>query len=240
MHYRIIILYYYKSMNNILFQKYDLFVFDLDNTLIKSEHLHYQAWLKTLQEIIGSDFFISETDFFSIFHSMIQNNIENYLSKLLNKEDCTKAILLKKKNYYEIINENKKNIELIDGVKELLELIILNQKEFVIVSNALKEQIDFYTELFPILKFSSKNYYREMYQNKKPNSECYEMVVNDFLNKRMIGFEDSITGIHALTNVKNITAYFINSINYYHYQYIMNNYKVKHINNYFDLLLQNI
>jgi beta-phosphoglucomutase-like phosphatase (HAD superfamily) len=35
-------------MNNI-FNKFDLFIFDLDDTLIQTEKYHYKAWLKTLK-----------------------------------------------------------------------------------------------------------------------------------------------------------------------------------------------
>jgi hypothetical protein len=42
---------------------------------------------------------------------------------------------------------------------------------------------------------------------------------------KKIGFEDSITGIEALYNVKEITPYFVNNKEYYHYDYILKNYK---------------
>jgi beta-phosphoglucomutase-like phosphatase (HAD superfamily) len=117
---------------------------------------------------------------------------------------------------------------------EYLTNIINLNKEFVIVSNSLKSNIDFFSELFPILKKSSKNYYREILKNKKPNPECYLTVIRDFPSRKMIGFEDSITGIHAITAVPEIKTMFINTSDYYHYDYIMKNYDVTNITNYND------
>ena len=40
--------------------KYDLFIFDLDDTLIKTEYYHYESWLNILKEYFGSGFFIKK------------------------------------------------------------------------------------------------------------------------------------------------------------------------------------
>ena len=37
---------------NILTNKYDLFIFDLNNTIVNVENYHYKAWLLTLQNIL--------------------------------------------------------------------------------------------------------------------------------------------------------------------------------------------
>jgi hypothetical protein len=53
---------------------------------------------------------------------------------------------------------------------------------------------------------------------------------------KMIGFEDSITGIHAITQVKEIDVVFINSKSYPYYDYILNNYSLKYkCENYFNI-----
>jgi beta-phosphoglucomutase-like phosphatase (HAD superfamily) len=136
--------------------------------------------------------------------------------------------LINQKNvmYLELLEQEKDNLSLIDGSEELLINIIKNNKQFVIVSNSLKSNIDFFSNLFPILKLSSKNYYREMFTNKKPNPECYLKVLSDFPHiNNIIGFEDSITGIQAMTSVPKIQTVFINTPDYYHYNYITDNYK---------------
>jgi len=43
-------------MNNII-NNYDLFIFDLDDTLVKTEKYHYEAWLYVLRRNIDTSFF---------------------------------------------------------------------------------------------------------------------------------------------------------------------------------------
>jgi beta-phosphoglucomutase-like phosphatase (HAD superfamily) len=221
-------------MNNLI-KNYDLFIFDLDDTIVKTEILHYEAWLFTLKNFISQEFTFTYEYFCLKFHATINNinSIKHYLENELNLNNYEEVINFKNNKYLKIIK--KKNISLIDGCEILMDLIINNGKQFVIVTNSLKCQIDYFSELFPILKKSSKNYYREIINLKKPNPECYQMVLKDFPNKRMVGFEDSITGIQAITQLPKIETYFINSKNYVYYEYIINNYKVNQINNYLDL-----
>ena len=218
-----------------IFNKFDLFVFDLDDTLIKTEIYHYKAWLNTLRLFLSSDFHFSFDDFFSIFHSIKQDSIKNYLVNDLKIENYEDVIKTKNNLYYNLINENKNELKMVDGAHEFIQQILKNNKKFVIVTNSPKEQIDFLSDLFIILKKSTKNYYREMFKNKKPNPECYLKVINDFPKERIVGFEDSITGIHSMTQT-DIFTYYINNSNYYHHMYILNNYKVIPVNNYFVLL----
>jgi len=202
------------------YSNYELFIFDLDDTLIKTEYYHYISWKTVLNTDFTYDYFISR------FHSNRENNIYNVLMNEFNIQNCTIIIEQKKAFYLKYVEENKNNICMIDGVEDFLNQIINKGKLFVIVSNSPKSQIDYYCNLFPILQKSSKNYYSEMFQNKKPNPECYLNVVRDFPNMNILGFEDSITGIHSMTQVKEIDTVFINTSDYYYYNYILQEYNI--------------
>jgi len=211
-------------MKNII-EYYDIFIFDLDDTLVATEKYHYKAWMTVLKKRIDKNFSISFEYFCEKFHSKDPDSIKKYLINQLNLENYEQIIIDKKNTYLNILEQYRDDLKLIDGTENFLNLIIKNNKKFVIVSNSFKSNIDFFTELFPILANSSKNYYREMFTNKKPNPECYLFVVDDFPDCRRIGFEDSITGIEALTKVKSITPIFINTPSYIYYNFIINNYQ---------------
>lgn len=210
-------------MKNI-FLEYDLFIFDLDNAVIQTEKYHYLAWIKTLQNILGNDFIISFEYFCEKFHSKDSENINKYLINQLLIENIDEIIENKNKNYLDIINENKENIKLVDGVELFLNMILENNKKFIIVSNSLSMHIEFYLNLFPILKNAIKYYSRELFVKKKPNIECYLKVINDFPTQKKISFEYNITGIHSLSHVKDIKTVFVNNKKYVHYQFILKNY----------------
>ena len=211
-------------MNNVI-KEYDLFIFELDDTIIKTEHYHYDAWIKVFKNRIDINFSISFEYFCEKFHSKDPESIKKYIVNQLNLENYDDIVKEKQQTYLNILQENIGNLKLIDGLDDFLKLILKYDKQFVIVSNSFKSSIDFFINNFPILQKSSKNYYREMFVNKKPNPECYLKVIDDFPNTRKIGFEDSITGIEALVKSKLITVVFINTSKYIHYNYIINNYQ---------------
>jgi beta-phosphoglucomutase-like phosphatase (HAD superfamily) len=93
---------------NHLINNYDLFIFDLDDTIVKTEKIHYQVWLMTLQKFLNNDFFISEDTYFSIFHCINENSMQNYLTSLFKKENCTDIINFKNNEYFKLIQEKKK------------------------------------------------------------------------------------------------------------------------------------
>jgi len=65
-------------MNNII-KEYDLFIFELDDTIIKTENYHYSTWLKVLKNRIDINFSISFEYFCEKFHSKDSENINKYL-----------------------------------------------------------------------------------------------------------------------------------------------------------------
>ena len=88
-------------MNNLV-EKYDLFIFDLDDTIIKTEKYHYNAWLETLKHFISKDFYIDYNFFCSKFHSLIENNIRIYLENELNLKNYDEVISYKNMYYLNI------------------------------------------------------------------------------------------------------------------------------------------
>ena len=93
-------------MDNI-FNNFDLFVFDLDDTLVKTERFHYEAWLKTIRIFLTNEYNLSFEEFASIFHSIKQDNIKNYLVNELKIENYEDAIKTKNNLYLDLINQNK-------------------------------------------------------------------------------------------------------------------------------------
>ena len=86
------------------FDNYDLYIFDLDDTIVKTEHLHYDSWLKTLKHFICEDFFINKQFFISKFHCIRPDTIIKYLSEELNISNYQDAIHYKNELYYKLIN----------------------------------------------------------------------------------------------------------------------------------------
>jgi len=207
-------------MNNIL--AYDLFIFDFDGTLMDTEKYHCKAWNLVLSEY-KSTFHINMLYYFKYFHSLDKNLSKNFLKITYNITDFEKAYNEKQNKYKELIDTQ--NIEFIPGAENFLEFILSNNKKFVIVSNTSNKFIDIYKKKYPILEKATKIYTKENFLNKKPNPECYLRVINDFKNCKMIGFEDSLVGMEALTQVNRIKPIFIYDSKYYYKDHIIEKYE---------------
>jgi len=221
-------------MNNII-EEYDIFIFDLDNGIINTEPYHYKAWLIALQKILGNNFIFSFEYFCERFHSKDPESINKYLTNNLNLENYNDIINEKNNIYLDLIS-TEKNINMIHGFEDFLKMILDNNKKFIIISNSLKNSLDYFIEKYPLLKKASQYYYREIFLDKKLSSYCYLQIIKDFPTGKKIGFEYSIMGLHSLYQVQEITPVFINNPKYIHYNFIYKNYKnIIIINDYNEL-----
>jgi D-arabinose 5-phosphate isomerase GutQ/beta-phosphoglucomutase-like phosphatase (HAD superfamily) len=207
-------------MNNIL--SYDVFVFDFDGTIMDTEKFHCKAWNLVLAEFNNS-FHINMNYYYKYFHSLDRKLSKDFLKISFNINDYDKIYKRKQEKYKELIETQ--NIELIPGIENLLNFILSNNKRFVIVSNTSNNFIDIFKIKYPILNNAFKIYTKELFLNKKPNPECYLRVINDFKNDNLIGFEDSLLGIEALTQVNKIKPIYINDSKYYYNEHIINSYE---------------
>ena len=212
-----------------IIKEYDLFIFDLDDTLVMTEKYHNKAWNRALTEELKIDIEFDFKTYCSIFHSNVENYFKNYLNEKYGINNFIDLCNKKNKIYFELIKDDIPKLN--DGAENFINEIIKNNKKFVIVSNTTLENINFFIDKYPILNNCDKIFHRDMFKNKKPHSECYIYVRDSYPNMKMIGFEDSITGIHALYNVKEITPYFVNNKEYYHYDYIIDKYEINYIKN---------
>ena len=236
--------------DNIL--SYDLFVFDFDGTILDTEPYHCKAWNIALNEynistsITDIDINVSLNEYFQYFHSLDNKYTKMYLhfKYKINIDQFDIIYLNKQKIYNELIKKNK--VLWINECNNFLQFIIENNKEFIIVTNTSKDNINIFKEQYPILNKALCFYTKEGFFCKKPNPECYLKIVHNYKNKiinnkliqKIIGFEDSLPGFHALYQVTDITPVFIHAHiythnKYYHYDTIMNEYpNLIEINNY--------
>ena len=219
---------------DIFINKFDIFIFDLNNTIVNVENYHYKAWLITLQNILGSEFIFSFDYFCDHFHPKDPESIKNFLSNKLNLWNYDEIMQQKNINYLNILKTNP--IKLINGFDILLKLIIDNNKKFIIVSDTYKDNIDFIINKFPILKLSSKIYYRELF-NRKFDKNIYNQIFHDWYidYNKIIYFTYYIIVIDSLYN-KDIKLYYINNyIKDTYYNIIKNTYNIECFKDYYEL-----
>jgi len=207
-------------MNKIL--EYDVFIFDFDGTIMDTEFYHCLAWSNALSEYKNKEINLTSFVYQENFHKLDKNHSKNFLKTNYNIIDYDSIYKLKQEHYLILIKSNK--LFFMNNFENFLNYLIENNKITVVVTNTSIKSIEIFKTQYPILNNISKFYTKELFINKKPHPECYIKVSNDYKNLKKIGFEDSLVGMNALHQVKNITPILIYDNNYYYSEYILNNY----------------
>ena len=178
--------------------RFQLFLFDFDGLLVNTEHLHYQAYLKTLAKWGYCVKWSFET-FCSLAHlnaTALKKAI--YEQYPLLDSDWGSIYAEKTKNYLELLR--KGSVEFMPGVERLLKSLEKKQLRRCVVTNSPLQQIEQIRSLLPVLQSIPYWVTREQYSQPKPNPECYLKAIQLYgqPQDRIIGFEDSVRGLQAL------------------------------------------
>ena len=212
---------------------FDVFIFDFDGTIMNTEHTHYFCWKKALQTCIPN-FNISSDEYFKHIHNIDTQTFKNYLLNNYNITHYDKIYKIKGKFYEEEIE--KRYHTFIDNFEMFLYRLSINniKKELVIVTNSSISSLNIFKDFYPQLSLF-KVYTKENFSKKKPDPECYQKMAEIYKNKRIACFEDSLVGIHALSQVPEITPFQIKPTHYYYNDFIKENYKVNIIKSYDEI-----
>jgi len=218
-----------KNMYNMFnIDDYDVFIFDFDGTIINTEPYHFKAYLKSFQDL-GVDFNF-DLDF-QKYCKMLHNIDRTEFNSVLNKYtiDYVKLYEQKSKNFLELIKNDfeQKINKFIGNCDVFLKKLKARNKELVMVTNSSIVSINNFKKFVPELELFDKIYTKEDFVKKKPDPECYLKVQEIYAsqNKRMIAFEDSFQGFHALSFATQMKQMFIDPYNYYYSEFIKGHYE---------------
>jgi D-arabinose 5-phosphate isomerase GutQ/beta-phosphoglucomutase-like phosphatase (HAD superfamily) len=188
---------------------YEIYIFDLDGTIIDSEKQHYEAYNLQLKNKLTFD------EYCKIFHS-------NDKSKFCKINNINKA--QKESDFKKIYSKNPKYI---DGFEIFFKELILHGKTTCIVTKSSKERCDFIRSLHPLLNNIDIWITSDDVKRSKPNPEGYIKALNKFINihdlNKIAIFEDSYTGFLSLEHIYNVNKYFIVNKDYTYYDVISKN-----------------
>jgi beta-phosphoglucomutase-like phosphatase (HAD superfamily)/molybdopterin-guanine dinucleotide biosynthesis protein A len=166
-----------------------IFLFDLDGTIVLTEHIYYDIWKEILYEY---GIILTEDIFMKIISG---NSDKNVIEKIhLNKNISLEKLSLKKDKLF--IN-NLQKIKLINGIENTLQIIKKHGHKLAIVTNCNREVAE------TILSYTKLSQYVEFIivgnecNNPKPFPDPYTNAIVRFngTNKKTIIFEDSKTGL---------------------------------------------
>jgi HAD superfamily hydrolase (TIGR01509 family) len=179
-------------------RSFDFFLFDFDGLLVNTEHLHYAAYVNMMAGR-GYKLDWSFSQFCQAAHlnsTAIREGIYADFPDL--DPDWQTLYNEKKKNYFELIGAGK--VELMPGVEKLLLELEKQKIPCCVVTNSFLEQMKLIRSQLKVLNTIPHWITREDYEKPKPSPESYFLAIELYAKPgdRIIGFEDSIRGLHAL------------------------------------------
>jgi len=183
---------------------YNLYIFDLDGTIIDSEYSHYEAYNLQLTTKLTFE------EYEMIFHD------DKRKDKFITENNICK---IKKESDFVIIYKN--NAKLIEGFFVFFEELLENGKDIIIVTNSSEKRMSFILENHPFLNNVNKIITKNSMTKCKPNPECYINAINNskYNINDIIIFEDSYTGYKSLEHI-DVEKVFICKNMYYYYDKI--------------------
>ena len=169
-----------------------LILFDLDGTLVDSEMLHYEAYKAILAHYVDL-----QKDY---FFNMINNGSTNKMFEELNIPENEWEALRKKKE--ELM---QKDVSWIRGAEDFINYLEDLGIEMAIVTNTNRNILEGFSQKLSVLR-KAKWICKEDYKMSKPDPECYKMALSLYGPKKyVVGFENTINGLHALKGVTHKT-----------------------------------
>jgi beta-phosphoglucomutase len=174
---------------------YKALLFDLDGTLVDSEHFHFNTWNELLAE---SDIQLEYADFLKNYAGIpLPGNAKRL--KELYTIDCPLELLISRKENLTVERLKTSQIGLMPYVQETLDSFLGTGVKMALVTASKRPDVD---EMF--LKNGLDKYFSFMVTrsdvvNSKPDPESYNLAVAEFGfdKSECLVFEDTLNGLRA-------------------------------------------
>lgn len=195
---------------------FQLFLFDLDGLLVNTEHLHFCAYQKMLQNRgfelpWGFERYCQTAHYHS--DKIASELYEIFPDLHLQEPSWDNLYVEKKEMMLSLLNEGL--VELMPGVSHFLNLLKKAGVKICVVTHSPDELVTVIRKQQPLLNEIPFWITRHDYDEPKPNPECYLKAISQYAqpHDKVIGFEDSPRGLKALMGTK-ATAVLISEVAY--------------------------
>jgi len=175
--------------------KFKALLFDLDGTLVDSEHFHFNTWNELLAE---SNIQLEYTDFLKNYAGIPLPGNAKRLKELYDIETPLEVLISRKEN---LTVERLKTsvIELMPYVQETLDFFLSKGLTMVLVTASKRPDVDEMFKKNGLGKYFSFLVTRSDVLNSKPDPESYNLAVRKLglQHSDCLVFEDTLNGLRA-------------------------------------------
>ena len=170
-------------------------IFDMDGVIVDTEPVHRYAYYKLFDEL-GIQ--VSEEIYTSCTGLSTKNTFQK-LKEIFNLKEDVEFLVLKKRVLFNDAFDSKPDLELLDGVEDLIHDLYLKGMQLIVASSASKVTIERVFNRFKLHSFFSHIVSGEDFPKSKPDPAIFKHAVSLAIAEKenCIVIEDSTNGIRA-------------------------------------------
>ena len=170
-------------------------IFDMDGVIVDTEPVHRYAYFKQFQELnidVTDEMYTSYTGFST-------RNTFQRLKEVFTIEQEVEDLIQRKRTIFNDAFDNKEDLELLEGVEQLIIDLHRNGMQLILASSASKVTIERVFRRFKLYDYFTHLVSGEDFPKSKPDPAIFEHAVTLSIAPKMncIVIEDSTNGIKA-------------------------------------------
>ena len=170
-------------------------IFDMDGVIVDTEPVHRYAYYKQFEEL---DIEVTEAMYTSFTGFSTRNTFQT-LKEQFQLEHEVEDLIQRKRNIFNDAFDTKEDLELLDGVRTLIEDLHQNGIQLILASSASKVTIDRVFTRFGLHDFFTHIVSGEDFPKSKPHPAIFEHAASLSIAPKdnCIVIEDSTNGVKA-------------------------------------------
>lgn len=170
-------------------------IFDMDGVIVDTEPVHRYAYYKQFKEL---NIEVSE-ELYTSFTGNSTRNIFQKLKDIFQLEQDVEDLILRKRSIFNDAFDTKEDLELLAGVRNLIEDLHQNGVQMILASSASKVTIERIFNRFNLHQYFTHKVSGEDFPKSKPHPAIFEHAASLSIapKENCIIIEDSTNGIVA-------------------------------------------
>ena len=170
-------------------------IFDMDGVIVDTEPVHRFAYFKHFSEL---NIEVSE-ELFTSFTGNSTRNVFQRVNTIFNLNADVEELILRKRTIFNDAFDHKEDLELLEGVENLIKNLHENRVELILASSASKVTIDRVFRRFGLHPYFSNIVSGEDFPKSKPHPAIFEFAasLSKAPKENCIVIEDSTNGVLA-------------------------------------------
>jgi len=170
-------------------------IFDMDGVIVDTEPVHRYAYFQHFSEL---NIDVSE-ELFTSFTGNSTRNVFQQVNTIFNLNADVEELILRKRTIFNDAFDHKEDLELLEGVENLIKNLHENGVELILASSASKVTIDRVFRRFGLHPFFSHIVSGEDFPKSKPHPAIFEFAasLSKAPKENCIVIEDSTNGVLA-------------------------------------------